>query len=63
MCSDGEIQLVGGGNFNGSEGQVEMCYNGVWWAVCANGWNKIADNIVCSQLGYTNYSEFSSLKS
>ena len=58
MCSDGAARLVGG--MTKREGRVEMCYNGVWGTVCANGWNDIAANIVCSQLGYnTNSSEFS----
>ena len=34
-----------------------MCFNGVWGAVCASGWNDIAANIVCKQLGYTSSSE------
>ena len=55
MCRDGDIRLVGGETE--SEGQVEMCFNGVWSAVCANGWNEIAANIVCSQLGFGNSSK------
>ena len=57
MCRDGDVQLVGG--MTKSEGVVEMCYNGVWGAVYADGWNETAANIVCNQLGYTNsQSEF-----
>ena len=59
MCRDGEVRLVGGDSER--EGRVEMCYNGVWGAVCADGWNKIAADIVCSELGlgYSNsLSEF-----
>ena len=63
MCEDGEIRLVGRDKFNESEGQVDMCYNGVWGRVCADGWNKMAANIVCNQLEYRNYSKFSSLRS
>ena len=38
-----------------------MCFDGVWGTVCADGWNEIAANVVCSQLGYStgNYSGFS----
>ena len=58
MCKDGEVRLVGGKNESTArEEQVEMCYNGVWGTVCANGWNEIAASIVCNQLGYTNSSE------
>ena len=58
MCEDGEVRLVGDKNESTErEGQVEMCYNGVWGTVCADGWNEIAANIFCNQLGYTNSSE------
>ena len=49
MCQNGEIRLVGGESER--EGQVEMCYNGVWGTVCANGWDEVTANITCSQLG------------
>ena len=54
-CIDTDVQLVGGETER--EGRVEMCFNGVWGAVCASGWNDIAANIVCKQLGYTSSSE------
>ena len=50
MCGDGDIRLVGGKIER--EGQVEMYFNGVWSAVCADGWNEITTNIACSQPGY-----------
>ena len=53
MCGDGEVQLIGGDSE--MEGQVEMCYSGAWGAVCADGWNETAANIVCTQLGYENH--------
>ena len=60
MCQNGEVRLVGGGSER--QGRVEMCYNGVWSAVCADEWNEIAASFVCSKLGYIlgNYSGFSS---
>ena len=67
MCIDSEVRLAGGDLENErqlKEGRVEMCYNGVWGAVCANnGWDEIAAHIVCSQLGYNKSSEFGLLKS
>jgi deleted-in-malignant-brain-tumors protein 1 len=61
MCIDGEVRLFDGENFSQREGRVEMCFNGVWEAVCADGWDEVATNIVCSQLGYStgNHSGFS----
>ena len=50
-CNDGDVQLVGGNTRR--EGRVEICYNGVWGAVCADGWNEVNANIVCVQLGYS----------
>ena len=50
MCRDGDVRLVGGDTER--EGIVEMCYNKVWGKVCADGWNRMAANIVCTQLGY-----------
>ena len=50
-CQDGGIRLIGGEMER--EGRVEMCFNGVWGAVCANGWDDITANITCSQLGYS----------
>ena len=55
-CLDGDVRLVG--EESEWEGRVEMCYNGVWGAVCADGWGDTAADVVCSQLGYTNSSEF-----
>ena len=56
ICEDGEVRLVGGETER--EGRVEMCYNGVWGTVCADGWDEIATNITCTQCGYTNSSEY-----
>ena len=38
-CKDGEVRLVGGENER--EGRVEICYNGVWGAVCYRGWDEM----------------------
>ena len=48
-CEDGDVRLVGGETER--EGRVEMCYNGVWGSVCASGWDEVAANLVCSELG------------
>ena len=54
-CKHGDIQLTGGEKEG--EGRVEVCYNGVWGTVCANGWDETAETLVCDQLGYDHGSE------
>ena len=36
------------------DGRVEICNNGIWRSVCANGWDDV-DADACSQLGYGKY--------
>ena len=50
MCTNGETRLVNGVLEN--EGRLEICYNGVWGAVCDQGWDKTDAHVVCTQLGY-----------
>ena len=51
-CSHGDIQLIGGGDE--FEGQVEVCFRGVWGAVCDHpgGWDTSDAIVSCRQLGY-----------
>ena len=50
VCPLGDVRLVGG--ITEREGQVEVCYDGQWGVVCPNGWDEMAANLVCTQLGY-----------
>lgn len=34
------------------DGQVELCYNNQYGAVCANSWDKIDAGVVCRQLRF-----------
>ena len=47
----GQVRLVGGAY--ASEGKLEVYLNGEWGAVCSDGFDGIAANSVCRQLGYT----------
>ena len=50
MCTNGEIRLVDGVIEN--EGRVEVCYNGVWGAVCDQGWDSTDGHVACTQMGH-----------
>ena len=47
------MRLVGRSVHN--EGQMELCINGVWGAVCLYSWNSFAAKLICKQLGYQEY--------
>ena len=62
-CTDNEIRLVGGSDER--EGIVQVCYNGVWGAICddfevsedygPNKWLIVTDksaDVICKQLGF-----------
>ena len=53
-CTHGEIKLYGGQFRN--EGDLQLCYNGVWVFVCNWWWWIEEANVVCRQLGYANNS-------
>ncbi|KAL5463668.1 hypothetical protein EMCRGX_G032585 [Ephydatia muelleri] len=50
-CQDGDLRLVGG--VGPREGQVEVCYNGMWGHMCSPVWSYANAAVVCRQLGYS----------
>ena len=48
-----------GGDYS-SEGRVQVYCNGQWGAICDNGFGSSGALTVCKQLGYSNYTYYSS---
>lgn len=51
MCTEGDIRLVDGRIEQ--EGRIEICYKGVWGAICGHSFTNIDSYIVCKMLNYT----------
>ena len=64
QCTHGDVQLVGGSGTY--EGNIQICFEGVWGWVCDNSWSSNDARVVCRQLGFSitslsihcNYTEF-----
>lgn len=54
-CEEGAIRLVGGVAEN--LGRVEVCFGNLWGSVCDDGFDSNEAQVVCRQLGYTNYQQ------
>ena len=48
-CQADAMRLVGGSV--DKNGRLEVCLNGVWGAVCADGWGVSDAFVACKQLG------------
>ena len=46
------VRLVDGTNYNGSQGRVEIQYNGQWGTVCDDEWDIDDAKVVCRSLGF-----------
>lgn len=52
-CSTGDIRLTDGSTQY--EGRVEVCFNGVWGAICDSHWTDIEASTACKTLGHQPY--------
>ncbi|PNH04661.1 Deleted in malignant brain tumors 1 protein [Tetrabaena socialis] len=53
--ASGTLRLVGGGSGGDSpSGRVEVCYAGLWGAVCEANWGDWDAAVACRQLGFAN---------
>ena len=50
-CTDGQLRLVGGTELSG---RIEICYNRVWYGVCADDYNDYyKPGTICKGLGFS----------
>ena len=49
-CTKEAVRLVGG--MNETDGQVEICLDGLWGTVCDSIWTDREAKVVCKQLGF-----------
>ena len=54
-CEDGDLRLVGGSTSR--EGNLEICLNNTYGAICDDFWDSLDARVACLQLGFTNGSQ------
>ena len=64
VCQDGDLRLIQG-DINLSDqqgfstgGQVELCINNTYGAVCDDFWDEVDATVACLQLGFSNGRDF-----
>lgn len=49
LCKNGEVRLYA--SDTAERGRLEVCYDGVWGAVCNEQWTVMDAKVACNQLG------------
>lgn len=54
-CAHGNVRFVGGQSIN--EGELQVCYNGLWTFLCSRSWldsdtSTLLSNVACQQLRF-----------
>lgn len=42
-------------------GRVEVCMGGIYGTICGDQWSNVDGSVICHQLGFSRYGEFSRL--
>ena len=50
-CANGQIRLSNG--TSKIEGRVELCYNNVWFGICADNYRDYDIRTVCHSMGHS----------
>lgn len=48
LCEDGEIRLYSSDTVE--RGRLEVCYDGIWGAICNEQWTDTDAKVACNQL-------------